>query len=61
MLLAAFGNRRRTRDIDLSGIDLNNDAAHGPEPDSFVGLIFGRLTTTVARITTTSPAVSSPR
>jgi hypothetical protein len=27
VLLAAFGNRRPTRDIDLSGIDLNNDAA----------------------------------
>jgi hypothetical protein len=26
VLLAAFGNRRPTRDIDLSGIDLNNDA-----------------------------------
>jgi Nucleotidyl transferase AbiEii toxin, Type IV TA system len=27
VLLAAFGNRRPTRDIDLSGIDLKNDAA----------------------------------
>ncbi len=27
MLLAAFGNRRPTRDVDVSGIDLNNDAA----------------------------------
>ncbi|WP_244603962.1 nucleotidyl transferase AbiEii/AbiGii toxin family protein [Mycobacterium attenuatum] len=27
VLLAAFGNRRPTRDIDLSGVDLNNDAA----------------------------------
>jgi Nucleotidyl transferase AbiEii toxin, Type IV TA system len=27
VLLAAFGNRRPTRDIDLAGIDLNNDAA----------------------------------
>lgn len=28
VLLAAFGNRRPTRDVDLAGIDLNNDAAH---------------------------------
>jgi hypothetical protein len=27
VLLAAFGNRRPTRDIDLSGSDLTNDAA----------------------------------
>jgi hypothetical protein len=27
VLLAAFGNRRPTRDIDLSGFDLTNDAA----------------------------------
>lgn len=27
MLLAAFGNRRPTRDVDLSAIDLKNDAA----------------------------------
>jgi Nucleotidyl transferase AbiEii toxin, Type IV TA system len=27
VLLAAFGNRRPTRDIDLSGIDVKNDAA----------------------------------
>ncbi len=28
VLLAAFGNRRPTRDVDLAGIDLNNDADH---------------------------------
>jgi hypothetical protein len=27
VLLAAFGNRRPTRDVDLSAIDLKNDAA----------------------------------
>ena len=26
VLLAAFGNRRPTRDVDLAGLDLNNDA-----------------------------------
>jgi len=28
VLLAAFGDRRPTRDVDLAGIDLNNDATH---------------------------------
>ena len=28
VLLAAFGDRRPTRDVDLAGIDLDNDAAH---------------------------------
>lgn len=28
VLLAAFGDRRPTRDVDLAGIELDNDAAH---------------------------------
>ncbi|MBF4766848.1 nucleotidyl transferase AbiEii/AbiGii toxin family protein [Nocardioides agariphilus] len=28
VLLAAFGDRRPTRDVDLAGIDLDNDASH---------------------------------
>ena len=28
VLLAGFGDRRPTRDVDLAGIDINNDATH---------------------------------